>query len=87
MFSADVSVQTTLRHLLALESKNAGDVLLTSHLNKVPLDLFGDVRSVSAEEVRNAAKAVLKSNPAYAVMGATAELPTFEHIKAQWHKA
>ncbi len=70
--------------MLALEGDKAASVLLTAHLNGVAAQSFGDVRGVTKEQVVAAAKTVLKSQPAYAVLGTTAHAPTFPAICNAW---
>jgi len=72
--------KAALDYFLALEGDKSVSTLLNAHLNG-----DGDVRSVTKDEVVNAAKAVLKSSPSYAVVGNTAAAPSHAQV-IQWWK-
>lgn len=83
---ASGSVDTTaaknkaaLSYYVALEGEKSACTLLNAYLNG-----DGDVRSVSKDDVVNAAKSVLKSAPSYAVVGDTAAAPTYAQITQWW---
>lgn len=70
-------VQITLEYFLGLEGANGAATLLCAHARGLNAQTAGDVRSVTAAAVSAAAATALKSNPAYAVLGATAGTPSF----------
>lgn len=63
-----------------MEGENTTSALLTANLQGVDPHVAADVRSVTASSVSNAAITILKSNPSYAVLGATAGTPSFTTI-------
>lgn len=84
--SCDVTSATnkiTLSNLMALEGgASAADVMLAASVQGLDTMEYADVRNVSAKDVSAAAAAVLKANPAIAVLGATYGLKSFDSIKA-----
>lgn len=68
--------QITLEYFLGLEGANGAATLLCVHARGLNAQTAGDVRSVTAAAVSAAAASALKSNPAYAVLGATAGTPS-----------
>jgi hypothetical protein len=74
------AVQLTLDYFLSLEGGCSATQLLDAHLRGQNPQTAGDYRKVTADEVRNAAAAALKTTPAYAVLGATAGTPSLAAI-------
>lgn len=63
-----------------MDSKNGADALLNAYLAGTDVNAFLDTRAVTAQQVSDAAKAVLKSTPAYAVFGATTGTPSLTTV-------
>ena len=84
--SCDVSAavnKVTLSNMMALEGGcSAVDLMLAAKTQGLDTMEYADVRNVSSKDVSAAAAAVLKSNPAVAVLGSTYGLPSFESIKS-----
>lgn len=84
--SCDVTAATnklTLSNLMALEGGcSAADIMLAANVQGLATMEYADVRDVSAKDVSAAAAAVLKSNPAIAVLGATYGLKSFDSMKS-----
>lgn len=73
----------TLSNFLALEGGiTSTAVLLSADSQGLRAEEFADVRSVTSQDVREAASALLRSNPAVAVLGATYGLQSFDSIKS-----
>lgn len=76
-----VKNKVALENFLALEGEQSAGYLINSLLAGVSPAALADVRGVTAQQVSDAAKAVLKATPAYAVLGATAGTPTYGSIQ------
>jgi len=68
-----------------LNSHAAPRYLLDSYLVGIDADKLYDVRTVTAQQVSDAAKAVLKATPAYAVYGTTTGTPSLSTISGLFH--
>lgn len=75
----------TLRNYVAMEGSGATGCLLEAHTLGIAPENYADLRSVSGDAVKAAAAQVLKSNPSYAVLGATAGTPSFGTV-CSWLK-
>mmetsp|Transcript_5307 Transcript_5307/g.5807 ORF Transcript_5307/g.5807 Transcript_5307/m.5807 type:complete len:438 (+) Transcript_5307:66-1379(+) len=73
-------VQVGVNNFSGLDSKNGADALLNAYLAGTDVNAFLDTRAVTAQQVSDAAKAVLKSTPAYAVFGATTGTPSLTTV-------
>lgn len=71
--------KAALSYFVALEGENTACTLLNTYLIG-----DGDVRSVTKDDVVNAAKAVLKSAPSYAVVGDTGAAPSHAQVTQWW---
>jgi hypothetical protein len=84
--SCDVTAaanKVTLGNLMALEGGcSAADVMLAASVQGLDTMEYADVRNVTAKDVSAAAAALLKSNPAIAVLGATYGLKSYDSMKA-----
>jgi predicted Zn-dependent peptidase len=84
--SCDVAMaanKVTLSNMMALEGGcAAADIMLAASVQGLDTMEYADVRDVTAKEVSAAAAAMLKSNPAIAVLGATYGLKSFDSIKS-----
>lgn len=73
----------TLSNMVALEGGNeAADLMLAASAQGLDTMEFADLRNVTAKDVSAAAAAVLKTNPAIAVLGATYGLKSFDSMKS-----
>ena len=79
-----VKTKAALTQLLALESSAAAGLLLDCHVagGGLRADQLADVRGVSAEQLAQAARTLLASAPAYAVLGSTAQAPSYSTVLA-----
>jgi hypothetical protein len=84
--SCDISAATnklTLSNVMALEGVNsAADLMLAANVQGLDTMEYAVVGNVTAKDVSAAAAAVLKANPAIAVLGATYGLKSFESMKS-----
>jgi len=76
-----VKTKVSLDNFLALEGQATTSYLLGSILAGVSPAQLADVRTVTAQSVSGAAASLLKTEPAYAVLGATAGTPSYAAIK------
>ena len=79
-----VTTKAALTRLLALESSAAAGLLVDGYVSGGGLraDQLADLRSVPAEAVAQAARDLLASVPAYAVLGSTAQAPTYSAVRS-----
>lgn len=77
-----VTTKAALSRLLALESSAAAGLLIDGYVSGGGLraDQLADLRSVPAGAVAQAARDLLASVPAYAVLGSTAQAPTYSAV-------
>lgn len=73
--------KVALDNFSALEGKNSTTFLLNSFLAGEDASKLADVRSVTPQNVSDAAAKLLKSVPTYSVYGATAGTPTYSAIQ------
>jgi hypothetical protein len=76
-----VKNKLSLENFIALEGSSSTCALLNSVINGTSPEKAADLRDVSAKAVSDAAAALLKSNPSYAVFGATAGTPSYAAIQ------
>lgn len=60
--------------------ESATDVMLAANAAGVSLSDFVDVRNVTSENVQSAAKSMLQTTPAYAVVGASYGMQSYASI-------
>lgn len=63
-----------------LDGRRGASVLLDAYLSGAEANAHADTRGVTAQQVSDAAKAILKSTPAYAVYGITSGTPSHNAI-------
>jgi hypothetical protein len=68
-----------------LNSRSAPRYLLDAYLVGLDTNKFFDARTVTAEQVSEAAKTALKATPAYAVYGTTTGTPSLNTISSLFH--
>jgi len=78
--SASSVAKVSLEGVLALEGEDSADALLSASVASLSPVAFADVRSLTAADVSNAAKAALAAAPAFAVYGQTAGTPSYATI-------
>lgn len=76
-----VQKKVSLSNLVSLEGgESATDVMLAANAAGVSLSDFVDVRNVTSDNVQSAAKSMLQTTPAYAVVGASYGMQSYASI-------